>query len=236
MQRRVTSQFEFRLPTPPHMILNVLPKMRNPIRRNKNIGKTQGGRVKDGSASEKASRIFSRHIWSRLSDEEVTDGFVVLSENPSRDYFHPVSEAEIRKTLHLMPNKLTKYLRAVVMPRLSVTDKLRGVEARRRYSCIILNPFPKTLRVLWSANPPAENTVRHYEPWRARWEQDDTGWFQAWEIDDLKRYYLFHLLLHELGHINQPWFNSLNRREDFAEDFALTLALKLNVIKRENKA
>lgn len=191
--------------------------------------------MKAGTASEKPSRIFTRHIWSRLSDEEVTEGFVVLSENPSRDYFHPVAEAEIRKTLDRMPNELTKHLRAVVMPRLSVTDKLRGVEARQRYSCIILNPFPKTLRVFWSTNPPAKHSVRHYEPWRARWVQEESGWFQAWEIDDLKRYYLYHLLLHELGHINQPWFNSLNRREDFAEDFALTWARKLNVIGSEKK-
>jgi hypothetical protein len=144
------------------------------------------------------------------------------------------TEKNLRRPLDRMPNKLTKYLRAVVMPRLSVTDKQRGVEARRTYSCIILNPFPKTLRVFWSMNPPPKQSVRHYKPWRARWEKGDSGWYQAWDINDLKRYYLFHLLLHELGHINQPWFNSLNRREDFAEDFALTWARKLNVIKREN--
>ena len=52
-------------------------------------------------------------------------------------------------------------------------------------------------------------------------------------MEDLKRYYLFHLLLHELGHINQPWFHSSARREEFAENFALTWARKLNVLRRE---
>jgi hypothetical protein len=208
--------------------------MRNPIRRNKNIGKTQGGRVKNGSAAEKASRIFSRHIWTRLSDEEVQDSYIVIEDNPSRDFFHPVSEAEIRKTLDRMPNKLTKHLRAVVMPRMTSADKRRGVEARRRYSCIILNPFPENLRLFWSTSPPKKAALQHYEPWDARWEEEETGWFQVWELDDLKTYYLFHLLFHELGHINQPWFNSLNRREEFAEDFALTWARKLNILQREN--
>ena len=211
--------------------------MRNAIRRNKNIGKTQGGRVKDGSASEKPSRIFSRHIWSRLSEEEIEECYMVIEDNPSRDYFHPVSEDEIRKTLDRMPNKLTKHLRAVVMPRMSVSDKRRGVEARCRYSCITLNPFPKSLRVFWSKNPPKKRAVQHYEPWNAGWEEGEGegGWFQVWDLNDLKTYYLFHLLLHELGHINQPWFNSQGRREEFAEDFALTWARKLNVLRRENR-
>ena len=208
--------------------------MRNPIRRNKNIGKTQGGRVKDGSASEKSSRLFPRHIWARLSNEEIEEGYIVIEDNPSRDYFHPVTEDEIRKTLDRMPNKLTEHLRAVVMPRMTVSDKRRGVEARRRYSCIILNPFPCSLRVFWSATPPQKRAVQHYEPWNTRWEEHEEGWFQAWDLDDLKTYYLFHLLLHELGHINQPWFNSPMRREEFAEDFALTWARKLNTLRRES--
>jgi len=43
----------------------------------------------------------------------------------------------------------------------------------------------------------------------------------------VKRYYLYHLLLHELGHINQPNFHSRRRRESFAEDYALRWARKL---------
>ena len=180
--------------------------------------------------------MFSRQIWDRLSEEEVQEGYLVLRDNPSRDFFHPVSEEEIRKTLDRMPRKLTYSLRAVVMPRSSASDRRRGVEARRRYLCIVLNPFPKSLRLFWSSSPPKAKAVHHYEPWNARWEEDETGWYQAWDLEDLKRYYLFHLLLHELGHINQPSFHALSRREEFAEDFALTWARKLNVLRRETKA
>jgi hypothetical protein len=188
--------------------------------------------VKNGNAVEKRSRRFSRDVWSRLSDEELNAGYVVLADNPSRDFFHPVCEDEIRRTLDRMPRKLTRHLRAVVMPKISDSDLQRGVEARRRFSCIILNPFPKTLRTFWSPYPPSEKSRRHYEPWRATWERTSDGWYQLWDSASLKRYYLNHLMLHELGHLNQPWFNSLKRREDFAEDFALTWARKLNVLKR----
>jgi hypothetical protein len=42
--------------------------MKNPIRRSRKIGKTQGGRVKDGRANEKWSRIFPEDVWMRLSE------------------------------------------------------------------------------------------------------------------------------------------------------------------------
>lgn len=46
-------------------------------------------------------------------------------------------------------------------------------------------------------------------------------------MNDYHRYYLFHLFLHEIGHINQPWFHSTRRREEFAENFALEWAARL---------
>ena len=184
----------------------------------------------DGNATEKSSRVVPRDVWARLSDEEVSDGYLVLIDNPSRDFFHPVSDAEIRATLDRLPNRLTEYLRAVVLPRMSVTDQVRGVEARRRNCCIVLNPFPKDCRIFWTTDPPSARVIKHYEPWGAGWEEMGTGWFQVWTLERLKNYYLFHLLLHELGHINQPCCHSLRRRESFAEDFALTWAFKLGAL------
>jgi len=48
-----------------------------------------------------------------------------------------------------------------------------------------------------------------------------------WSKEELRRYYLYHLFLHEVGHINQPWFHSQQRREEFAENFALEWAGRL---------
>ncbi len=49
-----------------------------------------------------------------------------------------------------------------------------------------------------------------------------------WSLEEIRRYYLFHLLLHEVGHINQPLLHDARRREEFAENFALEWAAKLN--------
>lgn len=206
--------------------------MYNPTRRNRNIGRTQGGRVKAGKATEKRSRSSPRTLWSRLSQEERSEGYAILNDHPSRDYFHPVNEAEIRSALAKMPKRLTRRLRAVLLPRITARDAVHGIEARRRYLCIILNPFPKSLHQFWTQAPPSEMAIRHYMPWGATWEQAERGWYQVWTLDHLKRYYLYHLLLHELGHINQPAFHALKRRESFAEDFALTWARRLGILPR----
>jgi hypothetical protein len=202
--------------------------MRNPVRRNKNIGKTQGGRVISGRAYEKFSRNdFQNCIYAQLS--ESGERWQLFCENPSRDYFHPCEGFEYIEVLNKLPEELTKHLDAIILPRISKVDAKRGVEARKWYGCIIINPFPVNMEMVWQQRP-VQSTYRHYEPWCNRWHQKKGNFYLKWNIDELKRYYLYHLFLHELGHINQPWFHSLNRREEFAENFALEWAKKLGEI------
>jgi hypothetical protein len=203
----------------------------NPSRRNRNIGKTQGGRVKDGRAIEKASRVFTNDVWRTLSEQDSQNGFVILTENPSRDYYHPCSPAEVSAVVHRLPKKLTRHLRAIVLRRPTRQDEERLVQARLRFSCVILNAFPKSNQLDWGTKQPSEADRRHYASWCDNWSLEDGRWTQAWAPEQAKRYYLYHLLLHEIGHIHQPSFSSRRRRESFAEDFALEWARKLKILK-----
>jgi len=200
--------------------------MFNATRRSKKLGQTQGGRVKGGTPVEKRSRAFPQTIWRRLS-EASSDDYAVLSENPSRDYYHPCSPDEVRAVLSRLPRRLTRDLRAVLLRRVPRLDRDRGVEARRRMQCIVLNAFPVSNEIDWGSAPPPEHSRHHYAAWCDTWEHRNSRWIQVWNPKQVQRYYLYHLLLHELGHLNQPPFHSLRRRESFAEDFALTWARKL---------
>jgi hypothetical protein len=199
--------------------------MRNPVRRNKNIGKTQGGRVNNGHAYEKWSRSeFLNNIFAQFSEQD--EKWQLYCQNPSRDYFHPCEGFEYIQVINSLPEELTENLKAIVLPRISKYDAKYGVDAKRRYSCILMNPFPTTMEMIWEQKP-LKATYKHYEPWCKRWHQKNGCFVLIWKMNELKRYYLYHLFLHELGHINQPWFHSLNRREEFAENFALEWARKL---------
>ncbi len=201
--------------------------MRQPTRRNRKIGITQGGRIRDGYPSEKLSRVFTRDIWDRLSTTDSGGPPSILRENPSGAFFHPCRGNEYLAILERLPSGLCEGLSAVVLRRTPKLDADLGVEARKRYRCVILNAFPRSLLMTWTAGAgPAAR--RHYERWCAgEWKERGHQVELRWSIEELRRYYLYHLFLHELGHINQPWFHSVRRREEFAENFALEWAAKL---------
>src|SRR5688572_14461033 len=133
--------------------------MYNATRRSRKIGRTQGGRVSDGVATEKESRALPQSIWRQLSD---TPGDIqFLRENPSRDFYHPCTPEQVRAVLSHLPKRYTRFLRAVVFRRLPKKDFARGVEARLRMSVIILNAFPVSNEIDWGSRPPAESSHRH---------------------------------------------------------------------------
>jgi len=202
--------------------------MQNPTRRSRRIGLTQGGRVKDGSPAEKPSRLFPRNLWEELSNSE--GPLRVFVENPSRNYFHPCEPADYLALLGRLPADTTRSLRAIALRRTSRRDERAAVEARRRYSCILLNSFPRSLEATWHRRPLASE-VRHFEPWCRLWLERDGVWLLKWSVAEVRQYYLYHVFLHELGHINQPWSHSLRRREVFAETFALEWARRLGALR-----
>jgi hypothetical protein len=127
-----------------------------------------------------------------------------------------------------MPPEETEYLDAVVMRR-TPKDDIDRVEARKIWSCIILNAFPRDMMMKWDKKP-GSSVFKHMEPWCDSWEARGEEWTLQWTRPQLKRYYLFHLLLQELGHINQPDFHAVRRREGFAENYALEWARKLGAL------
>jgi hypothetical protein len=198
--------------------------MYNPVRRNRKLGATQGGRVKNGRATEKWSHHFTQDIWTRLSEDNIQ--WKVIRENPSRDYFHPCDEAEYHQVLSRLPEELTCYVKAIILRRVPKADEKLGVEAQKRYHCVIMNSFPKDRTMLWKRKP-AEAALHHYNPWCSGWGQNEQRWYLKWTEKEVKQYYLYHLFLHEIGHLNQPVYGSGKQHEMFAENFALEWARKL---------
>jgi hypothetical protein len=201
--------------------------MYSPTRRNKKIGLTQGGRVVNGRPSEKWSRLFPTSTWEKLSDE--TDGLRIIRENPSKNYFHPCSPSQIKSVLNEMPSYLTEDIRAIVLRRIPKFDEKLLIDARRIYQCIILNAFPRNLKMLWPHKPP-KSTFKHMNLWCDDWSEDDGSWVLQWTHSKIRKYYLYHVLLHEIGHINDWVHKKRNNRESFAENFAFEWARTLGAI------
>jgi hypothetical protein len=119
---------------------------------------------------EKFSRLFSTSTWEKLSNG--SDTLSIIRENLSKAYIHPASPKQILDVLDRLPSELTSCIKAVVLRRLPKSDEEKLVEARIRYFCIILNSFPRDLRMVFTLKP-VRSVFSHMEPWRTRWEEKD---------------------------------------------------------------
>ena len=148
----------------------------------------------------------------------------IIRENPSHDYFHPCSAVQINNVLDRLPVQFTKDIRVVVLRRTPTYDEWAGVEARCRYSCIILNAFPKDLKMAWYSRL-TQAQRNHIEPWCSRWREENSRRILQWINSEIRKYHLYHLLLHEVGHIHDYYHHKgYKRREAYAENFALEWA------------
>jgi hypothetical protein len=151
----------------------------------------------------------------------------VLQENPSGAFYHPCEGDEYLAVLERLPAEIRRGVHAIVLRRTPKLDARLGIEARQRFGCVILNAFPRSHQMIWGS-PPTPATRRHYSRWCSRWLEGDRDVKLQWTQEEIRRYYQFHLFLHEVGHINQPRFHHSRRREAFAENFALEWAAQWN--------
>lgn len=201
--------------------------MKNPIRRSRNIGKTQGGRVKNGRAQEKWSRLFPENRWRQISREDTVWNFFI--ENPSRDYYHPCAAEEYLSVLEQLPDYHTKHVKGVILRRTPKRDENLGIEAWRRWSCVIMNSFPKSNQYIFNQKP-RDSVIKFFKPFCDDWSQEKEKWVLNWSEEQAKKYYLYQVFLHEIGHINDGLRASKRKRENYADSFARDMSEWLNEV------
>ncbi len=195
--------------------------MRNPIRRSRTIGKTQGGRVKNGRASEKWSRLFPGNKWQEISNSKII--WQTFVENPSKDYYHPCNPTDYLEVLNRLPAHQTEDVKGIILRRTPKRDSKLGIDAWRRYSCVIMNAFPVSNTFTFTYKP-KESEVKFYKPFCERWREESGTWYLEWKPEEARRFYLYQVFLHELGHINDWSKTSQTKRENYADSFARDMA------------
>lgn len=131
---------------------------------------TQGGRVMNGRATEKWSRLFTRTTWTKLSERD--DGLIIIRENPSRDYLHPCAPTQIREVLAQLPDP----------PPLAAFERV--VFEHARPGTVVLTTPNREYNATWegllvepaAAGKPAVTKLRHRDH-RFEWTRDE---FRAW--------------------------------------------------------
>ncbi len=195
-------------------------------KKSRKLGDVYGGR----RWPKLTDRIFNRaHSLQRPAPGEETP--ILLEDNPSRDHFFPLDGRECLQALTALPEAHVRglthlWLRRPRSSESTASPRLAEFICGSGVRVIILYPWRRDLRLcVGRARPPAR-TVRVYQRFEAELVHEGGSWYFAFDERSLRRFYVEHLLYHEVGHHvdrYQRHWSKANRSqvEEFADQYAI---------------
>jgi hypothetical protein len=196
-------------------------------RKSRTFGDLHGGRV----CRHFADNLFARAHSLKCPAPDV-ERPIYLVDNPSRDFFFPVSVADVRATLEQLPPMCRNGLTHVWLRRVrksdyeALTKPFASFIAGSGVRLIVLYAWPKDLLLPMGEKKPSQRKQRLYAPWGPELIHRDKEWYFRWTQEGLRLFYLQHLLLHEVGHhvdlLFRRWSRADSKRaEEFADQYAI---------------
>jgi hypothetical protein len=204
----------------------MLTKKHTAWKKSRKFGDIFGGRLK----AKLTDNVFNtKH--SLLAPKSSDETPIYILDNPSRDFYFPVTTDEVRLTLAKLPVEHTAHLTHIWFQKIKKADYLNGETFQGCFICgsgvylIVLHPFPVDNRMRFGKIKPDNKIINYYKKYTTDLQKDEKGWFLKWTKESIKDYYLNDLLLHEIGHsvdsfYKRYWSAAGNaKREKFAGNF-----------------
>lgn len=204
----------------------MLSKKHTAWKKNRKFGDVLGGRLRP----KLADNIFNRqHNLAAPSSADETPIFI--TENPSRDFYFPVSVEEIKLILAKLPKEHTEHLTHIWLQKIKKIDYLNGDTFQGCFICgskvylIVLHPFPTDNKMRFGKTKPENKNLNYYKKYTTDLQQDDKGWFLQWTDQTIKDYYLNDLLLYQIGQSIDSFYKrywsvaAKTKRENFANNY-----------------
>lgn len=171
----------------------------------------RGGRGTDGEAFN------APEDWHEPQESGHTR-YVV--QEPGHGYVHPVTVDEVSERLEQLPQKFTCSLEVVQLSRMTRKRALFPCYGMQWGPNIYLYPIEESL-VETYVRPPLPQQLIEARMYGGRWSQDGEVWRLEWTWDSIRDFYLNNILIHEVGHVNDDRNRSFDRRERYADWFAV---------------
>lgn len=195
-------------------------------KKSRTFGDIFGGRRRPKIPDRIVRRLHSLHP---PSPHDETPIFIV--DNPSRNFYFPLSADEIRHKLSLVPKRDWSQITHIWLRRAKKAEYDAAELPLAEFVCgsgvraVVLYPWPTDLRMPFGEKMPSDRILRNYARYRPRIEQSDGKWYLQWESGAAKDYCIEQLLYHEIGH-HVDWYyrhwSKANRKaaEEFANQYA----------------
>jgi hypothetical protein len=195
-------------------------------RKNRKFGDVYGGRT----SPKITDRIFNR-AHSLQPPAPGDDTLIVFEDNPSRDYFFPLESHECLEALAALPEADVRGLTHLWLRRLRNLESAASVPLAE-FICgsgvrvIILYPWRRDMRLCVGRTRPSVKNVRLYGSFGADLIHQSGLWHFQFDAVNLRRFYIEHLLYHEVGHhidrYQRHWSKSnVSQVEEFADQYAI---------------
>jgi hypothetical protein len=197
-----------------------------PWKKSRTYGDIHGGRDR---------RRLTDNIFARAHSLQVpTPGQpipLLIQDNPSREFIFPVSAIDLSQALKTLPASHQQDITHIWLRR-SPNQARRSPSPLAEFVCgsgvraiIIYSWRSDGLRYL-GRNKPQTKKLAPYVSFGGSVICQKGQWYIHFEASQLKRFYIEHLLCHEVGHhvdwYNRQWSHANSRKqEEFADQYAI---------------
>lgn len=147
-------------------------------------------------------------------------GLKIVEQQAGEDYFHPVSAEQVRQRLARLPEQFTRELEVVQFSRMTRKRRTFPCYGMQWGQTIYLYPIESSLVELYCVPPKPAQQIEARQ-FGAVWGHNGADWTLTWTPETLQDFYLNNVLIHELGHLNDPRNTSYRDRERYANWFAI---------------
>jgi hypothetical protein len=148
------------------------------------------------------------------------EGLRVAVQPAGIGYIHPVTEDDVRERLSQLPHHFTRDLEVVQFSRMTRKRQAFPCYGMQWGHSVYLYPIEDNLVETYTVPPkPAQQIEARM--FGAKWAQSGKFWTLTWTAESIRDFYLNNVLIHEVGHLNDPRNTTYRERERFANWFAI---------------
>lgn len=198
-----------------------------PWKKSRTFGDKLGGRLR----RHMTDNIFRRlHSLQRPGPQDRLP--ILIEDNPSRDFFFPISASEASQVLSGLDSYASGEITHIWLRRSNYSGVASRAHPFAEFICgsavrvIIIYPWRKDLTRYLGSKKPDQKMWRAFARFGAEIFESSGEWHVRFSETNLRQFYFEHLLLHEFAH-HLDWYrrcwSKANRKqvEEFANQFAV---------------
>ena len=183
-----------------------------------------------------ADRIFERaHSIPHPQDGETLP--ILIEDNPSREFFFPISSEEARSVLKSLPEQDSEGITHIWLRRTRKADFIDGEWPIATFICgsgvrlITLYAWPNDMTLRFGQKKPSARLQNEIVRFGGRIRKVGREWIGEFTLTSLRKYCVQGFLFHEIGHHVDDYYrlwSKANRKktEDFADQYAVAMTAK----------